>query len=122
MKEFDISRDYFGPIRNKSCGEKIVDGVLVCRSRTIPGEFDYIAPASEVFPSVVLIVQVIQHGTVVVAHVLVNCSQHLRRVGEVEHITDIHRLVDVLGAIGQAVLGHAAILNRMWPRWRQVVT
>ena len=79
---------------------------------TFPGEFNCSTPASEVHSGAGVVVQVVEHGAVVVTRILVYGGQHLRRVSEAKHRTDVHSLVDVLSRFCSAVVDHGTILSQ----------
>ena len=81
-------------------------------SWAFPCQFDRSAPASDVLPGAGVVVQVVEHGAVVVTSILVNGRQDLRRMSKSEHRTDVYGPVDVLSPFCSAVMDHGSILGQ----------
>ena len=80
-------------------------------SRTSPSKFNESSPAAIILARGFIVIEIIEHCSVVVSSVGVDGREDLPRVGEPEHGAHVHGPVDVLRPLHFAILYHGAVLR-----------
>ena len=77
---------------------------------TIPGKLYSSAPAAEVLAGTTVIIQIIEHRSIVISYIAIHGCEHLHRVCKLESSANIHCFVYVLRSFSFTVMHHCAIL------------
>ena len=106
MEEVDVTGDDLGADGDDPQSEIVFHKVPVSTARTSPRELHGSPPAAKQLTSGFLIIEIIEHRSIMVSGILVNGCEDLLWVSELECRPDINSLVNILGPLYPTVVSH----------------